>query len=122
MENLIGLENISKEEHQQARREAQQGMLAPQALFQRDLHGPLTDDPGIRPVDLQRVSCDDWKGLYIGGKLVDQNHSINPWPALAALQGKVVGAVDSFEVDQEWVEERGGLPEFFSEIPEEVLS
>lgn len=27
---------------------------------------------------IKRISCDDWEGYYINGKLVTENHSIDP--------------------------------------------
>ena len=54
----------------------------------------------------------DWMGLYVDGKLVLENHSLNIEDVLDALE------ID-FEhptFDSEWMEEQGTLPEFLKDV------
>lgn len=64
---------------------------------------------------------DDWDGLYIDGKLVEQGHSIQPAEAMRAVLNDITppltrGDVEVREVDYSWLEDRGSLPDEISEV------
>jgi hypothetical protein len=54
-----------------------------------------------------RVWTDNWEGLYVNGRLVAEGHSLDAREALEA----VGWAVESRELDEEWITERGHLPD-----------
>lgn len=58
------------------------------------------------------ADADDWKGLYINGKLIKQDHRIEPRDILTAL------GVEHFklDVDSEWMDGRSHLPEDLDEV------
>jgi hypothetical protein len=61
-----------------------------------------------RPPKITIVSCDYWKGLYVNGKCVHQDHDISAEDAL----GYLGFAVETFEADYDWLDKIGGaLPE-----------
>lgn len=62
--------------------------------------------------DIVYVMGDDWEGVYIDGKLVNENHSVN-WPYVLKQLGHYVSVK---EVDYEWLGERGNFPEDISEV------
>ena len=61
---------------------------------------------------VQLVYGDDWKGLYVNGKLAYEGHSITPKEILDAI------GIESewVAVDPDWLESRGSLPENLSEV------
>lgn len=68
------------------------------------------------PVSVTRVMGDDWVGIYIGGELLMEGHSIDECELFRAL-GCNVKHVDA---DLDWLEARGRLPEKLSDvIPED---
>jgi hypothetical protein len=58
------------------------------------------------------VSCDDWQGLYINGKLVEQGHHIRIDDLLQHL------GIECREIhpDDDWLVERGSLPENLEDV------
>ena len=54
--------------------------------------------------------ADNWCGLYVDNKLYYQGHSIPFWVY------KEVFGCDTVNVDQEWAEDRGELPNDISEV------
>ena len=60
------------------------------------------------------VDGDDWKGLYIDGKLKLQGHSLYVTDVIEALTGS---RPESFEVDFDWMYEVGQLPDELSAVP-----
>lgn len=55
----------------------------------------------------------DWVGLYNeDGILVAENHNLDAEDALAAL--KIDHEI--LEVDEDWLDERGSMPDHFSEV------
>lgn len=57
------------------------------------------------------VQGDDWEGLYVDGKLVEETHQID-WRARWV---KLMGA-ETVEADYEWLENRGTLPENLEDV------
>ena len=53
---------------------------------------------------------EDWEGLYLNGKLIEQNHKISCVDMLKLLGQSVV------YVDLDWLEEKGTLPENLSDV------
>jgi hypothetical protein len=60
------------------------------------------------------VDGDDWKGLYIDGKLVTENHQLSIYDILDAIGVKY----KYVPVDEDWLYERGRLPDKLSEVKE----
>lgn len=61
---------------------------------------------------LNFVTADDWQGLYIDGNLVLEGHSLSIKSILDILNIKH----HSVEVDDEWMQEEGRLPERIEDI------
>lgn len=64
------------------------------------------------------ITADDWQGIYVNGKLMDENHSLSLRMVLEILGVEF----SDFTVDQEWMENHGHLPENLSDVPEDKLS
>lgn len=61
----------------------------------------------------------DWEGVYVNGKLIQEHHHID-WPALLKHLGF---EYESLEItDQEWLENLGSLPEKLEDIPKTALA
>lgn len=60
------------------------------------------------------VSGDDWEGLYIDGKIVDQGHRLRLEEVLRLLGFDV----DCKEADNEWLEQYGNLPDKLKDVKE----
>jgi len=58
------------------------------------------------------VEGDDWKGLYVDGKLEYEDHNITPKKVLDVL-GIELGIM---ECDLNWLFERGDMPKNLSEV------
>ena len=67
---------------------------------------------GSRPPEIGFVSCDDWEGLYIDGKLVEQGHHIRIDDIFRHLRIKC----QEIHPDDDWLVERGSLPENFEDV------
>lgn len=67
------------------------------------------------------VSGDDWEGLFLNGKILDEEHSIQ-WDNLVKYMKQFntldVNFVMLSPLGDEWLQNRGSFPEYFSEIPE----
>jgi hypothetical protein len=63
------------------------------------------------------VSGDDWKSLYVDGKLKVEGHYISAKRIIEALDIEC----DFLQVDQTWLEDRGNLPKELEDIPKEML-
>lgn len=55
---------------------------------------------------------DDWEGIYIDGKLIEEGHNISPKNLLKKL-GYVV---ETFEPDYDWLDGEGYLPEDLKDV------
>lgn len=58
------------------------------------------------------VSGDDWEGLYIDGKLVLENHSLEPRQVLDKLGIKY----ERRDADAEWLADTGNLPQDLKDV------
>lgn len=56
---------------------------------------------------LTHVMADDWEGLYMDGKIVDQGHTIN-WQTM--IENIFGVSVESVEANYEWLEKQGYYP------------
>jgi len=60
------------------------------------------------------VGSDDWEGLYINGKLIMEDHHLDVFKILKAIDIKY----QYIEADDDWICERGTLPENIKEVKE----
>lgn len=79
-------------------------------------------------LDVKYVVGEDWEGLYIHNKLVDENHSISFRHGFELICKHIneienVGeiAFSRYEIDQEWLEGIGDFPGRFDDIPTDIL-
>lgn len=63
----------------------------------------------------------DWCGIYIDDKLYTEGHSIPTWEWLQIIKTLLIDTTKEYEVDGDWLEEGGKLPQSFGDIPEEML-
>jgi hypothetical protein len=61
------------------------------------------------------VDGDDWEGLYLDGKLVDEGHHVR----LGDIFRHLGIAFNVIYPDMEWLGERGNLPQNLDEVEEE---
>jgi hypothetical protein len=68
--------------------------------------------------------CDDWEGIYINGKLDYEGHRIHNgvWIDLIKKYGAFSQKVESYWVSEDYLHDRGNLPDKFEDIPKEMLS
>jgi hypothetical protein len=67
------------------------------------------------------VVADDWCGVYADGELVLEGHSLNPYEVLSAFRNAQIEDVTIYEIyPYEWLHDRGRLPQFLDDIPQEV--
>lgn len=61
----------------------------------------------------------DWSGIYLDNELWTEYHSLhtNDWAEI--INNHHLESVDVIEVDGEWLEESGNLPQNFNGIPQE---
>lgn len=71
---------------------------------------------GEQEINLVYARGDDWSGLYIEGELAMEGHSINLVDVIGALIGKRISSFDVIDVDIEWLDSRGNLPEQLSDV------
>ena len=69
--------------------------------------------PAEASIKVGLVRGDDWEGLYLDGKLVEEGHHFRLTDVLARF------GIECDEVwpDDSWLEERGSLPKNFEEVP-----
>jgi hypothetical protein len=73
--------------------------------------------PGPTTKKITLVRADDWRGLYIDGKLVEEGHRVDTIDVLTRL------GIDAeqFWANDEWLCDRGRLPEDLKDvIPEDT--
>ena len=59
---------------------------------------------------------DDWRGLYINGKLAAEGHSLPTKQILRLLREAKLNDYETRVVDADWLYELGNLPENISEV------
>lgn len=79
-------------------------------------------------LDVKYVVGEDWEGIYVNNVLVDEGHKIRFKDGFETICKYIneVESVDSIEfstydIDQDWLEDEGGLPEKFEDIPSKLL-
>lgn len=75
-----------------------------------------------KPIKIDLVSGEsEWQGLYVNGKLVEENHSLSCEAVLRQLADlKLIQFVETY-VSQEYLDDQGNLPDLLSDIPKEVV-
>ena len=84
------------------------------AAYLRDPEIMVLTVPAEASVKVGLVRGDDWEGLYLDGKLVEEGHHLRLTDVLKHF------GIECEEVwpDDSWLEERGRLPENFDEVPQ----
>ena len=73
------------------------------------------------------VVGEDWQGLYIANKLEVEGHTLSIMEVLDICSFKLDESKDDkfsvakYEVNQDWLENRGSFPDDFEEIPKDML-
>ena len=67
------------------------------------------------------VVAEDWEGIYIDDKLQLEGHSIQTPDAMKLTIENEVTELSVYEIDQEYMEELGSLPESFSQLDSSKL-
>ena len=62
------------------------------------------------------VNGGDWEGIYFDGELQNQGHSLDIEVILEALKGRTITSVDFFDLDDEWMEDQGWLPNNIQDV------
>lgn len=69
---------------------------------------------------LTRITSDDWEGLYLDDKLINQAHAIDVIYTLRRYiknNGSIVlDEVVSHPADEDWMKDRSDLPESLREV------
>lgn len=71
------------------------------------------------PVVIAESPSGDWEGLYIKGKLFIEGHSISRYDFIKALEKAGVlkkNSIESYNVDEAWIEQVGQLPKKLEEV------
>lgn len=76
------------------------------------------------------ISADDWCGIYVNNDLVIENHSIDFVYGMKFIAKYISDngievnqfIFEKYEIDQEWIEDMGNLPDDFSDIPTDILT
>ena len=71
-----------------------------------------------RTDDIVLVQADDWEGLYVGGKLIHEDHSIAADDLLVILFKAMLLRTEAHSewCDDAWLSERGRLPKDIAEV------
>lgn len=66
------------------------------------------------------VYCDDWEGVYINGEIEYESHSVGSfaWTTIISKYQHFNSDIKSFEVDFDYMSDRGNLPHYFKELEE----
>ena len=66
------------------------------------------------------VRADDWEGIYINGKLVEETHSIENIAAVNIAIRHKVTTVETKWCDLDWIHDEGNLPQKLEDVKLEV--
>ena len=79
-------------------------------------------------LDIKYVVGEDWEGIYIHNVLADEGHRIrfkDGFDTICRHINEVESAeyiqFSTYDIDQDWLEDQGSLPEKFENIPSELL-
>ena len=79
-------------------------------------------------IDVKYVVGEDWEGIYINNSLVEEGHRIRFKDGFEVICKHIneIKNIDSiqfttYDVNQDWLEDKGGLPEKFEDIPNDLL-
>ena len=79
-------------------------------------------------LDIKYVVGEDWEGIYIHNVLTDEGHRISfkdGFDTICRHINEVESAeyiqFSTYDIDQDWLEDQGSLPEKFESIPSELL-
>lgn len=67
------------------------------------------------------VTGDDWQGLYVNGCLIEEGHTIRITDLLEILKDRKLLTFDYHEIDQNYLEDLGSLPDKFEDIDKSEL-
>ena len=79
-------------------------------------------------LNVKYVVGEDWEGIYINNVLTDEGHRIRFKDGFEIIC-KHINELESvnniqfstYDIDQDWLEDQGSLPEKFEDISEDVL-
>lgn len=60
---------------------------------------------------------EEWDGLYIDGVLAHEGHTLDVGQVLDVLHGRAIWKLSRVMCKKEWLDERGGYPDKYSDIP-----
>lgn len=63
----------------------------------------------------------DWSGIYLDSDLWTEHHSLHTGDWAELINNHHLESVDVREVDGDWLEESGNLPQHYQDIPIEKL-
>ena len=72
----------------------------------------LSETENAKKLQVTRVSGGDWEGIYIDGKLVEEDHNVQ----LRDFAKHVGITLQEIEADLEWLEDEGSLPEVLLDV------
>ena len=81
-------------------------------------------------IKITYIFADDWCGIYVNNDLVIENHSIDFVYGMKFIAKYISDngievnqfIFEKYEIDQEWIENMGNLPDDFSERPTDILT
>ena len=76
------------------------------------LLGDAENAKPAKKLQVTHVSGDDWEGIYIDGKLVEEGHNVQ----LRDFAKHVGITLQEIEADLEWLEDEGSLPEVLLDV------
>lgn len=80
----------------------------------------MTDDHKVyKKVIVVNSSHGDWSGIYLDYDLWTEHHSLHTCDWAELINNHYLDSVDVKEVDGEYLEESGNLPQHYQDIPME---
>ena len=72
-------------------------------------------------IKVNYIASDDWKGLYINGKLAIEGHSIHVFDLLKTLEKRELLKFTHNEINENYLENIGAFPENFVDLDKNKL-
>ena len=66
--------------------------------------------------DVVIVDGDNWSGLFINGKLVEEGHSLTAHDVVSALIGHTIGSYKRKWADIDWLQDIGNFPSDLNDV------